>query len=280
MLRFPAERIDRRSWRPYVAEQRGTRPPARAASVATQDDVAILTITPADDLSLPSAARRRLADADDPWHEEDVYEAFGDEAPDATSWPVPLALVRADLLAGDLRPPSLLWLLSVQCGERPASAAPPPRPPGLERPPGSLWAFAEFLRLNVDLMTVALEVPAADAPTAGQLLDTAWARRNERPRAAATRAVVARAKRLATLAKRQETEWSEIDRLLGAPKVKPGIYDDVVQRLTALQELAIERGATPAFQTRLRGLLACHVSKAASQRRVQAAGLTGDAGDR
>lgn len=27
MLRFPADRVDRRRWRPYVAEQRGTHPP-------------------------------------------------------------------------------------------------------------------------------------------------------------------------------------------------------------------------------------------------------------
>lgn len=279
MLRFPTERIDRRRWRSYVAEQRGTRPPARAAGVAIRGDVAILTVTPADDMSLPSAARRRLGDSDEPWREEDAEEAFGDEAPDAASWPVPLALVRADLVAGDLRPLYLLWLLSVQCGERPASAAEPPRPPGLERPPGSLWAFAEFLRLNVDLMTVALKAPAANARTAGQLLDAARARTNERRRAAATRAAVARARRLAALAKRQEAEWSEIDRLLGAPKVKASIYDDVVQRLAALQELAIDRGAEAAFRTQLQGLLACHASKAAFRRRARAAGLTGDDGN-
>lgn len=95
--------------------------------------------------------RAPLEEADDDWREDRIDEEFADEA----SWPVPLALVRADLLAGDLRPLYLLWLLSVQCGERRASAAEPPHPPGLERPAGSLWMFAEFLRLNADLLTVA-----------------------------------------------------------------------------------------------------------------------------
>jgi hypothetical protein len=274
MLRFPAARVDRRRWQPYVAEQRGTRPPDRAASVATQGDVAILTITPAEDASLSSADRRRFGDSDDPWDEDEAEELFGDELSDAASWPVPLALVRADLLTGDLRPLYLLWLLSVQCGERRASAAEPPCPPGLERPTGTLYAFAEFLRLNADLLTVALEGPAANTRTAGRLLDAARARANGRQRAAATRAAAARAKRLATLAKRQETEWSEIDRLLGAPQVKPTIYDDLIQRLTALQELGADRGEEAAFRARLQALVGRHGSKAALRRRVREARLT------
>lgn len=273
MLRFPADRVDRRRWRAYATEQRGTRPATRVASLAIGGDVAVLTITPADDTSLPAAARGRLGGSDEVRDEDDADESLGDELPDAASWPVPLALVRADLLAGDLRPLYLLWLLSVQCGERRPNAAEPPRSPGLEQPTGSLWMFAEFLRLNTDLVAVALEAPGSAMRTAGQLLDAAKALADERRRAAAARAAALRAARLASLAKRQKAEWSEIDQLLDAPKVRPSVYDDVVRRLTALQELAVDRGGQATFQAHLRVLLDRYGSKTAFQRRARDAGL-------
>jgi len=271
MLRFPADRIDLRRWRPYVTEQRGAHPPARAASIAMHEDVAILTITPAEEAALHPIAHRPFEGVDERWHEEGAEEESLDEA----SWPVPLALVRADLLAGDLRPLYLLWLLSVQCGERRMTTAEPARPPGLERLTGSLYVFAEFLRLNSDLMTVAFEAPPAGVRTAGLLLDAARGHATARRRAAVARAAAARARRLATLERRQESEWSEIDRLLDAPKVKPSIYDDVVRRLRALQELGIDRGAEAAFRTQLRALLDRYGSKTAFRRRVREAGLIG-----
>lgn len=271
MLRFPAGGIDLHRWRPYVPVQRGAGPPARAASVATAGDVAILTITPAEEVMLHPTRRTPLEDVDDDWREDWIDEELGDEA----SWPVPLALVRADLLAGDLRPLYLLWLLSAQCGERRASAAEPPRPPGLERPTGSLWMFAEFLRLNADLLTVAVEAPSGvPSRTAGQMLDVARTVADERQRVAAKQAAVARAQRLAALAKRQEAEWSEIDRVLDATKVKPSVYDDVVRRLMALRELGADRGEERVFRARLRALLDRHGSKTALRRRVQEADLT------
>jgi hypothetical protein len=217
------------------------------------------------------------------WDDEEIEHEFQveleDELEDEASWPLPLALVRADLLGGDLRPLYLLWLLSVQRGERCGSATEPPRP-GLGRLTGSLWIFAKFLRLNSDLLTVALETPASATRAAGELLDAALARTDERRREAARRAAAARTKRLATLERRQDSEWTEIDRLLGTPKVTPSIYDDVVRRMTALQELGVDRGEEMAFQARLRALLGRHASKTALHRRVREAGLLQCGGDR
>lgn len=272
MLRFPADRIDLRRWRPYVVKQRrGTHSSVRAARFTMERDVAILTITPAEDATLPSTARGRFDDPDDVWYESGAEGGSEDELPDAASWPVPLALMRADLVADDLRPLYLLWLLAVQCRERPASAAEPPRPPGLERLTGSLHAFAEFLRLDPDLMSVALDASRGMTRTAGQLLDAARARVAAQRRRRAELAMAARTKRLATLEKRQEAEWSEIDRLLGAPKVTPTNYDEVILRLTALRELGIDRGTEAAFQARLQALLDRHGSKTALHRRVREA---------
>lgn len=157
MLRLPASRVDRRRWRAYLPERRGTREPDRCASFVTQGDLTILSLGPPED-SWASA-----------FSGEAVEEALGDEA----SWAVPLALLRADLLAGDLRGLYLLWLASVQAGERRPGAREPARPPGLGGLTGMLHLVAEFLRLDAGLVAVALAAPEAGSRTAGALLEAA-----------------------------------------------------------------------------------------------------------
>lgn len=87
------------------------------------------------------------------------------------------------------------------------------------------------------------------------------------------RAISTRAEQLVALEPRQEAEWAELDALVGAPKVKPSVYEDVVHRLTALRELAVMRGTEDAFHARLGVLLDRHGSKTAFRRRVQEAAL-------
>lgn len=268
MLRFPANIIDLPRWRPYVAEQRGARPSRRCASVVTVGNKVILSITPAEDAVL-HPMDGTWPDEDDSWPDDEIDETSMDEA----SWPVPLALVRADLLAGNLRALYLLWLLSAQCGERRAAAVEPPRPAGLERLTGSLYQFAEFLRLNADFLAVALDVSCPEPRTVKELLDAAAARAAERHGEAVAQSAAARHQRLEALAKRQASEWSDIDRLLRARKVKSSIYQDAVRRLTELQELAVDRGAETSFQKQLHLLLEHHWNKAAFRRRVRDAGL-------
>lgn len=269
MIRFPADRLNLTRWRPYVTIQRGATEPVSAASVARDGGTVILTVGPAEDTTLWSVDRESIDDVDAGWPE--AYSE--DELLDEAAWPVPLALVRADLLAGDLRPLYLLWLLSVQCGERRATTVEPPRPPDLAPLTGSLYGFAEFLRLNPDLLHVALETRQRAARTAGQLLAAAGAWWRAQRRKETERAAAARTRRLATLEKRQDAEWREIERRLDAPKVKPSIYDDVVRRLTALHELAVDRGLEPAFRGRLSALLDRQGKKTALRRRVRGAGL-------
>jgi hypothetical protein len=68
--------------------------------------------------------------------------------------------VRAELAAGDHRLLYLAWLLCVQNEEVADDDAEPAVPPGLERLSGSLGAFADFLRLDSDLLVVAAEASA------------------------------------------------------------------------------------------------------------------------
>jgi hypothetical protein len=74
---------------------------------------------------------------------------------------------------------------------------------------------------------------------------------------------------------RQEVEWSEIDELLGAPKVLATVYRDAIERLTELRELAKDRGEVAPYQKRLRALLERHKRKPALLRHVREARLIG-----
>jgi hypothetical protein len=291
MLRFPKDGIHLARWKPYVTVQRGAQSRGCAASITPVRGALILDITPDEDSTLPAAHGEHSEDEvdengewddadDDEWYGEDGWrgrEWYDDEATDMsmdeTSWPVPLALVRADLLAGDMRPLHLLWLLSVQCGERRAATLEPPRPAGEPSLTGSQYLFAELLRLNADLVAVALEAPEGEQRTAGDLLAAARAHEVARTRAEAERVAAERRERLDALAERQEVEWSEIDDLLDSPKVSASTYRDVIDRLTALRELADDRGEEAAFQKRLGALLEHRGRKPTLLRHVREARL-------
>jgi hypothetical protein len=80
----------------------------------------------------------------------------------------PLISLRADLLAGDLRPLYLGWLAGIS-GRDPEDeelegAVEPPVPPGLGKLSGPLRELADFLRVDTDLLGVAAEASAAGGP--------------------------------------------------------------------------------------------------------------------
>jgi len=84
---------------------------------------------------------------------------------DGSGWLASLVPVRGDIAAGDHRALYLAWLLSVQHGELASHAREPPVPPGLGRIGPSLRAFADFLRIDGDLIAAAAEhSPALGAP--------------------------------------------------------------------------------------------------------------------
>ena len=273
-LRFPADRIDRRVWRTYVAERRGTAATERCASLMLRGETVLLDLLPAEDPRLARSWSLDDHDEDEEW----MGDAFGDtlerEDVNEGGLAVPLALVRADLLARDLRALYLLWLCSVQGGERRATTVEPPRPPGLDgvsHLSGVLASFAEFMRLDEDLLAVALESPRPTGRTAGALVEAARSAREARRRRVAKQAAVERARRLARLEERAEDEWIEVARLVEAKKARD--YDDAVRRLLALQELSVDRGKKNEFAARMDALLAQHRSKHAFLGRVRSAGL-------
>jgi hypothetical protein len=69
--------------------------------------------------------------------------------------------VRAELMNGDLRCLYLGWLLCAQCEELEEDDMEPPVPPGLAKLAAPLQEFAEFLRIEEELIEVAAEASAA-----------------------------------------------------------------------------------------------------------------------
>ena len=82
-------------------------------------------------------------------------EQSGDGSDDGTAWLSSLLPLRTGLINGDFRLRYLAWLLSAQVGELDDETPEPPVPPGLGEHSAPLEAFAEFLRLNQDLISVA-----------------------------------------------------------------------------------------------------------------------------
>ncbi|MCZ0945359.1 MAG: hypothetical protein OXJ53_20075 [Gammaproteobacteria bacterium] len=76
---------------------------------------------------------------------------------DGSGWLGALAPLRADLLSGDWRLPYLLWLTGVENGNLRDEALEPL--PGIAPLNGGLQAFAEFFRIDGDLVQAAAEAP-------------------------------------------------------------------------------------------------------------------------
>jgi hypothetical protein len=80
-----------------------------------------------------------------------------DEWDDGSKWLSSLIPLRTDLAGRDHRALYLAWLLCVRSGDLKDSVAEPPVPAGLEDLTATLQAFADFLRIDDDLLTVAAQ---------------------------------------------------------------------------------------------------------------------------
>ena len=96
-------------------------------------------------------------------------EGGGDGDDDGSGWLSSLIPLRADLTSGDYRMLYLAWLLCVQAGELDDDTPEPPIPPGLGSLTAPLMAFAEFLRLDQDLIAAA----AAGSPAQAEVVSDA-----------------------------------------------------------------------------------------------------------
>ena len=88
----------------------------------------------------------------------DDSEPGDEDWDDGSGWLAALAPLRADLLSGDLRLLYLLWLAEVEIGDRKDDETEPL--PGIGPLTGALRAFAEFFRIDPDLVEAASEAHA------------------------------------------------------------------------------------------------------------------------
>jgi hypothetical protein len=100
----------------------------------------------------------------------------GDEDFEAgEGWLASLLPLRSDLLAGDLRCLYLAWLVGVQNEEVNEEKFEPPAPPGLRQLSAPLRRFADFLRLDLDLVEIAAAVSSEAMPSGPSTEDlVAW----------------------------------------------------------------------------------------------------------
>jgi hypothetical protein len=240
--------------------------------------------------------------------------------------------VRAELLNGDLRCLYLGWLLCAQSEELDENDMEPPVPPGLAKLSEPLQEFAEYLRIDDDLLEAAaeasiplgamgpseeelaawiaampeakkdallLEAATGENPhfrvellrsfkqdrlsseghseqlaprhrTVSELLSAAESRAAERERREAERQAAekakreqekaaARAKYLETLAGREKQAWEQVSELVQTKQ--PKNYDQAVNLLVDLHDLAVQRRRQGEFNLALEQLRALHSSK-------------------
>src|SRR5438128_360980 len=119
MLRFPRRVLELKTAKSYCR--------AKSATATAKGDFVILSFDSEDE-------------SGDGWDD------------DGTGWLSSLIPLRADIAAGDYRALYLAWLLCVQEGEIPRHATEPLVPPGLGKLTAPLRAFADFIRIDRDLL--------------------------------------------------------------------------------------------------------------------------------
>jgi hypothetical protein len=168
-----------------------------------------------------------------------------------------LAPLRAELMRGDLRVAYLAWLLAVQMGDVVENELEPPVPPGLSELTAAQAAMVEFLRIDEDLISAAVDGSDQAA--------------DERP---------ALRKWALGLAPRAKDEWirraiddpdlalgSELLRTFRAEAKPPAVRPRTVRELLALAEKSREKRARAEIE---RAEKAKRAAEAARKKRLDA----------
>ncbi|GAA3676678.1 hypothetical protein GCM10022267_74460 [Lentzea roselyniae] len=181
---------------------------------------------------------------------------------------------RAELISGDRRLLYLAWLFDVESlwdEELDMDEVEPPVPPGLDSLSASLEAIVEFLRMDQVLLDVAARGDETSRRTVGQLLAAAAEVRSADERAEAEQARQEHVARMESLAGRENALWERVSVLIAAKAQRE--YDEAVDVLADLHELARWRGDVEGFAQRVGGLRAVHRRLPSLIRRFDAAGL-------
>jgi hypothetical protein len=121
---------------------------------------------------------------------------------------------------------------------------------------------------------VDLDTPSGDAAprrTVGELFAAAEARHEQRHQEQKAQAEAKRIAELEALAQREDDVWREVDALIQQSQAKP--YDQAVQLLKKLRDLAEQQGKEAVFEGHLRQICDLYSRRSALMRRLREAGL-------
>lgn len=220
---------------------------------------------------------------------------------DGAGWLSALIPLRAEIARGDYRALYLAWLGHVQNRATESGTIGPPVPTGFGKLTAAQKAFADFLRIDADLIAVASthsskarharlfrqsprgrHVGGITHQRVGDLLVAADTRKEEQRRDNAERAVCeetqrerlavfARKRYLRSLAKREPATWRQVDDLIATRR--PAEYDQAVKLLADLRELGALKNRVAPVDAQIQRLREQHAKKESLLARFRRAGL-------
>ena len=195
-----------------------------------------------DEVAIYDSGDNTIFDVDIAEMPEDSYEWD-----DGSGWLAALAPLRADLLSGDLRVLYLAWLIGVQWDVVPGNEMEPL--PGIGPTNGGLEAFADFFRIDPDLVRAASESGAV----------------SETPELSAETFRAA----LGTIEDEQKTSW--LYRLVrGDPRVAAEVRSRVEKALSSSEDSSARPGLRTVSDLRARASEIGKARKAAEAERREA----------
>jgi hypothetical protein len=129
--------------------------------------------------------------------------------------------------------------------------------------------FQRFLREKSPTGPVAAVSTRRTVAQLQQIAEEAWQKTVAQQKAAAA---AKRKRKMEALAPEAEDMWTAVDQLIREGKAKP--YDEAVQLLTKLHDLAVYQGTEAAYGDRLRRLRVTYARRSAMLRRLDRAGLS------
>ncbi|RLC74869.1 MAG: hypothetical protein DRJ03_31210 [Chloroflexi bacterium] len=128
------------------------------------------------------------------------------------------------------------------------------------------------LKRRLGVLGDSLQYSTGPRRTVSEILAAAAGMAERRRKAKAAAAEAQRIAEMEALARRGDNVWNEVDALIQQGQAKP--YNEAVQLLKKLRDLAEHRRQTVAFQTRLNRIYSEYSRRSSLMRRLRDAGLT------
>ncbi len=200
------------------------------------------------------------------FHDEELAEWTEGEG-----WLDELVGLRDELIQGDFRVLYLAWLKAAENAlgfEGIDDDTPePPVPPGLNQLSGALKTFVSFLGIDEAALVVAAQKSMASAQrTIGELIHAAAEWRKCKQEENLRKEELVRKRRLEELAVKENEVWQQVEALI--KEKKPKSYDNALDLLKDLRELAEYQGKLEKFKDQIAEIQQTYSSRPALRSRI------------